>query len=97
MCAALPLCCPAPQMVCEATTAQDERIRISAFSCLHEIAANYYGKLPNYMTEIFNISVKAIQGDSEDVALQVRLQSVKCTACSGIWALPCNGNCKLAL
>lgn len=58
-------------MVCEATTAQDERIRIAAFSCLHEIAANYYAKLPTYMTEIFNITVKAIQGDSEDVALQV--------------------------
>lgn len=63
-------------MVCQATTAQDVRIRIGAFSCLHEIAAGYYGKLPPYMPEIFNISVKAINGDEEDVALQVRLGSV---------------------
>jgi importin subunit beta-1 len=58
-------------MVCQATTAQDVRIRIGAFSCLHEIAAGYYAKLPPYMPEIFNISVKAINGDEEDVALQV--------------------------
>jgi importin subunit beta-1 len=58
-------------MVCEATSAPDERIRIGAFSCLHEIAANYYGKLPAYMSEVFNISVKAINEDVEDVGLQV--------------------------
>lgn len=58
-------------MVCQATTADDERIRIAAFSCLHEIAANYYSKLPAYMGEVFNISVKAIQSDIEDVGLQV--------------------------
>jgi hypothetical protein len=58
-------------MVCQATTAGDERIRIAAFSCLHEIAANYYAKLPAYITEIFKISIKAIQEDSEDVGLQV--------------------------
>lgn len=60
-----------PQMVCQATTAQDQRIRVGAFTCLHEIAANYYSKLPAYMTEIFNVSIKAISGDTEDVALQV--------------------------
>lgn len=65
-----PACCPT-QMVCQATTANDERIRIAAFSCLHEIAANYYAKLPAYITEIFKISVKAIQEDNEDVGLQV--------------------------
>lgn len=58
-------------MVCQATTAPDVRIRVAAFSCLHEIAANYYAKLPAYMTEVFNMSVKAINGDEEDVALQV--------------------------
>lgn len=64
-CTALPL-----QMVCQGTTARDERIRIASFTCLHEIAANYYAKLPAYMGEIFNISVKAIQEDSEEVGLQ---------------------------
>lgn len=59
------------QMVCQATTAPDERIRIAAFSCLHEIAANYYSKLPAYMQEVFAISVKAINEDVEEVGLQV--------------------------
>jgi hypothetical protein len=63
------------QMVCQATTAPDVRIRVAAFSCLHEIAANYYSKLPAYMAEIFNMSVKAINGDEEEVALQVGLRS----------------------
>lgn len=58
------------QMVCQGTGAADERIRISSFTCLHEIAANYYSKLPAYMGEIFNISVKAIQEDTEEVGLQ---------------------------
>lgn len=58
------------QMVCEGTGAPDERIRIASFTCLHEIAANYYAKLPAYMGEIFNISVKAIQEDVEEVGLQ---------------------------
>lgn len=57
-------------MVCQGTGAPDERIRIASFTCLHEIAANYYSKLPPYMGEIFNISVKAIQEDVEDVGLQ---------------------------
>ncbi|KAF8069441.1 KPNB1 [Scenedesmus sp. PABB004] len=58
------------QMVCQGTSARDERIRIASFTCLHEIATNYYATLPPYMTEIFNISVKAVQEDSEDVGLQ---------------------------
>jgi importin subunit beta-1 len=57
-------------MVCQGTSARDERIRIASFTCLHEIAANYYAKLPAYMGEIFNISVKAINEDSEEVGLQ---------------------------
>jgi importin subunit beta-1 len=58
------------QMVCQGTSARDERIRIASFTCLHEIAANYYAKLPPYMGEVFNISVKAINEDSEEVGLQ---------------------------
>jgi importin subunit beta-1 len=57
-------------MVCEGTAARDERIRIASFSCLHEIAANYYPRLPEYIGEIFNISVKAIKEDNEEVGLQ---------------------------
>lgn len=58
------------QMVCQGASARDERIRIASFTCLHEIAANYYAKLPAYMGEVFAISVKAINEDSEDVGLQ---------------------------
>jgi importin subunit beta-1 len=58
------------QVVCQATVAADSRVRHAAFSCLHEIAANYYGHLPPYMGDIFNITVKAIRTDEEDVALQ---------------------------
>lgn len=61
---------PPPQVVCQGTVASDERIRIQSFTCLHEIAANYYSRLPPYMTEIFQLTVKAIQGDTEEVALQ---------------------------
>lgn len=66
-------CCDPPhalQMVCQGASARDERIRIASFTCLHEIAANYYAKLPAYMGEVFAISVKAINEDSEDVGLQ---------------------------
>lgn len=46
------------QMVCTATTATDQRIRVAAFTCLHEIGANYYSKLPNYMQEVYQITVR---------------------------------------
>jgi hypothetical protein len=35
--------------VCQGTVASDPRIRVQSFTCLHEIAANYYGQLPPYM------------------------------------------------
>lgn len=43
---------------------------MASFECLHEIAALYYGKLVPYMTEIYNITVKAVKEDQEDVGLQ---------------------------
>ena len=58
------------QVVCQGAVAADARIRVQSFACLHEIAANYYARLPPYMQEIFNLTVKAIRGDEEDVALQ---------------------------
>ncbi|KIZ03724.1 Importin subunit beta-1 [Monoraphidium neglectum] len=58
------------QVVCQGTVASDVRIRVQSFACLHEIAANYYARLPPYMQEVFNLSVKAIKEDEEDVALQ---------------------------
>lgn len=38
-----------PQVVCQGTVANDVRIRVQSFTCLHEIAANYYNRLPPYM------------------------------------------------
>jgi importin subunit beta-1 len=58
------------QVVCQGTVAADARIRVQSFTCLHEIAANYYGRLAPYMQEIFGLTVKAIREDEEDVALQ---------------------------
>ncbi|MEW5305276.1 MAG: hypothetical protein WDW38_005680 [Sanguina aurantia] len=58
------------QVVCQGTQSQDLLIRSESFRCLHEIAAYYYGKLPAYMTELYNITVKAIQSDEEEVGLQ---------------------------
>lgn len=58
------------QMVCQATTAGEERIRVAAFTCLHEIAAHYYEKLPPYMQEVYNITVRAIKSDTEEVGMQ---------------------------
>ena len=37
------------QVVCQGTVANDLRIRVQSFTCLHEIAANYYNRLPPYM------------------------------------------------
>lgn len=56
--------------MCQGTQSQDLLIRSESFRCLHEIAAYYYGKLPAYMTELYNITVKAIQSDEEEVGLQ---------------------------
>ncbi|KAG1660011.1 hypothetical protein FOA52_009831 [Chlamydomonas sp. UWO 241] len=58
------------QVVCQGTQSPEIRIRTASFECLHEIAAMYYGKLPTYMTELYNITVKAMKEDQEEVALQ---------------------------
>ncbi len=67
-----PLLLARAQVVCQGTQAGELRIRVASFECLHEIAGLYYAKLVPYMTEIYNITVKAIKEDEEDVALQVR-------------------------
>eukprot|EP00195_Chlamydomonas_chlamydogama_P009742 CAMPEP_0202900576 /NCGR_PEP_ID=MMETSP1392-20130828/11916_1 /ASSEMBLY_ACC=CAM_ASM_000868 /TAXON_ID=225041 /ORGANISM="Chlamydomonas chlamydogama, Strain SAG 11-48b" /LENGTH=865 /DNA_ID=CAMNT_0049586993 /DNA_START=281 /DNA_END=2875 /DNA_ORIENTATION=+ len=58
------------QVVCEGTQSPEIRIRTAAFECLHEIAALYYNKLPAYITQLYNITVKAIKEDQEEVSLQ---------------------------
>jgi importin subunit beta-1 len=58
------------QMVCQGTTTPDVKIRLASFECLHEIAARYYDRLPQYMTDVYTITVKAIKEDDESVGLQ---------------------------
>jgi importin subunit beta-1 len=58
------------QVVCQGTQSPEFRIRTASFECLHEIAAMYYHKLPAYMTELYNVTVKAVKEDQEEVALQ---------------------------
>lgn len=58
------------QVVCDATLAQDVRIRTAAFQCLHQIAGAYYTKLPAYMEDIYKLTLNAIDKDEQEVALQ---------------------------
>ena len=53
------------------TARASRQVRSASFECLHEIANYYYSKLQPYMTEIYNITVKAIKEDTQDVGLQV--------------------------
>lgn len=58
------------QVVCQGTQAANVEIRKASFECLHEIADNYYDKLVPYMTELYNLTVKAMKEDIDDVACQ---------------------------
>jgi importin subunit beta-1 len=58
------------QMAFSVTQSEDEGIRTAAFSCLVEIAANYYSYLREYMNTIFSLTTTAINQDVQDVALQ---------------------------
>eukprot|EP00798_Chlamydomonas_sp_ICE-L_P017132 gene17132-23436_t len=57
-------------VVCQGTQSSEIRIRIASFECLHAIMGLYYSKLPAYMTELYNITVRAIKEDQEEVSLQ---------------------------
>lgn len=54
--------------VCEATQSQDKNVRTAAFDCLAQIAYLYYNNLQDYMTTLFELTVKAIKTDEESVA-----------------------------
>lgn len=54
--------------VCEATTSTDAKVRMTAFDCLAQIAFLYYNNLQDYMTALFELTVKAIKTDEESVA-----------------------------
>lgn len=56
--------------ICEATQSPDARVRSMAFECITEICSNYYDYLTDYMTTIFELTMKAIKVDEDDVAKQ---------------------------
>lgn len=67
------------QVICEGTVCSDSRVRVAAFECLVKIASDYYEVLPAYMTELFKLTVRAIQHDEEDVAkLAIEFWSTLC-------------------
>jgi len=54
--------------VCEATRCNEPRVRGMAYDCIAQIAYLYYDKLHDYMTTLFELTVEAIQKDSESAA-----------------------------
>ncbi|KAL6047512.1 Importin subunit beta-1 [Balamuthia mandrillaris] len=58
------------QVVCTATQASDTRIAAIAFECLVKIAGLYYAHITSWMQYIFDITIKAIRSEDEDVAQQ---------------------------
>ncbi|KAK4787871.1 hypothetical protein SAY86_011704 [Trapa natans] len=58
------------RVVCEATLSPVVKIRQAAFECLVAVSSTYYEKLAPYIHDIFNITLKAVNGDEEPVALQ---------------------------
>ncbi|EFJ44948.1 hypothetical protein VOLCADRAFT_82561 [Volvox carteri f. nagariensis] len=57
-------------VVCQCTLASNQPMRVAAFQCLQQIADNYYPKLQSYMTELYQLSTKAIKDDEDEVATQ---------------------------
>ncbi|KAF5734345.1 importin subunit beta-1-like [Tripterygium wilfordii] len=58
------------RVTCEATLSPEVKIRQAAFECLVAISSTYYDKLAPYISDIFNITAKAVKEDEEPVALQ---------------------------
>lgn len=56
--------------ICSAAQCDDIHVRIKAFECLATIASYYYGQLPAYITNLFNLTVNAIQSDAPEVGQQ---------------------------
>lgn len=58
------------QVVCEGTMSSEKSVREASYECLVKIAANYYSKLPHYITDIFSLTSRAAREDDEEVAKQ---------------------------
>uniref|UniRef100_A0A7S0VBW1 Importin N-terminal domain-containing protein n=1 Tax=Polytomella parva TaxID=51329 RepID=A0A7S0VBW1_9CHLO len=57
-------------VVCEGTQANNVNIRRRAFECIHSIASYYYAKLPGYIMKLYELTVKAIMEDVDEVGTQ---------------------------
>jgi importin subunit beta-1 len=57
-------------VVFECTQSKDQKVVISGFECLVKIATLYYSKLPQYMQQLFNVTLESIKSSPEPVALQ---------------------------
>lgn len=56
--------------ICEATQANDVKIRETAFECAATVASLYYDKLQAYIETLFNLSMNAIRSDDPAVGMQ---------------------------
>jgi importin subunit beta-1 len=68
------------QVVCEATQADDARIKQGAFGCLNRIMGLYYEEMRFYMEKaLFGLTILGMKNDDEDVAkLAVEFWSSVC-------------------
>jgi len=68
------------QVVCEATQADDTRIKQGAFGCLNRIMSLYYDEMRFYMEKaLFGLTILGMKNDDEDVAkLAVEFWSSVC-------------------
>lgn len=51
---------------CGATQAQEPRVRQLAFSCLDTVADIYYEHLPDYMKNIYELTMRSMQADPDE-------------------------------
>merc|ERR1712110_371049 len=59
------------QVVCEATTNNDTRIKVSSLECLVKIVSLYYNVMENYMSAaLFPITVESMKNPEDGVCLQ---------------------------
>lgn len=57
------------QVICEATQADDDRIKQGAYGCLNRIMGLYYDKMRFYMEKaLFGLTIQGMKNDEEDVA-----------------------------
>eukprot|EP00161_Ancyromonas_sigmoides_P015162 TRINITY_DN397_c1_g1_i4.p1 TRINITY_DN397_c1_g1~~TRINITY_DN397_c1_g1_i4.p1 ORF type:complete len:838 (-),score=230.32 TRINITY_DN397_c1_g1_i4:387-2900(-) len=58
------------QALCECASFDDEELQLSAYECLVRVAQLYYDRLRVYMQALFQLTLGAIGGSNERVAMQ---------------------------